>query len=94
MDELGVHVFQVGENEELFEACVVAHVAVFAGIGAAPLCGSQAEESDVENVGFVGVCDGGLFRRDFWRDEVALDRIGVDAVVDLGEGAVEVPCEG
>ena len=28
------------------------------------------------------------------RDEVGFDRIGVDAVVELGEGAVEVPSEG
>jgi hypothetical protein len=78
----------------LFQRGVVAHVAVLAGIGVAPFAGGLAEEGDVEKVCFVGVGDGGLFRRDFRRDEVRLDGVGVETVMNLGEGAVEVPGEG
>jgi hypothetical protein len=37
VDELGVHAFDVGEDEELFDGGVFAHVAVEFGIGGAPL---------------------------------------------------------
>ena len=94
VNELGVHVLEVREDEKLFQRGVVAHVAVLAGIGVAPFAGGLAEEGDVEKVCFVGVGDGGLFRRDFRRDEVRLDGVGVETVMNLGEGAVEVPGEG
>ncbi len=93
MDELGVHVFEVGEDEKLLETGVVAHVAVLTGVGVAPLVGGLSEEGDVEDVGFVGVGEGGLLRGDFGRDEMGLDGVGVEVVIDLGEGAVEVPGE-
>ena len=91
VNELGIHVLQIGEHEELFERRVVAHVAVEIGIGIAPLTGGQTEEGDIEQVGFAGVGGGGLFGGDLGGDQVRLDSVGVEAVVDLGEGAVEVP---
>ncbi len=63
------------------------------GVGVAPLPGGLAEEGDVQQVGLAGVGDGGLRGRDLRRDEVGLDGVGVDAVVELGEGAVEIPGE-
>ena len=93
MDELGVQAFDVGEHEQLLDGGVVAHVAVELGVGVAPLFGGLAEEGDVEQVGLAGVGDGGLRGRDLGRDEVRLDGVGVDAVVELGEGAVEIPGE-
>lgn len=94
MDKLGVHVFEVGENKKLFEAGVVAHIAVLAEIGVPPFAGGLAEEGDIEEVGLFGVCESGLFCGNFLRDEMRLDRVGVDAVVDLGQHAVEVPGKG
>ncbi len=66
----------------------------FAGVLAAPLGGGLAEEGHVEHIGFTGVDETGLGFAQLWRDEVGLDGVGVDAVVDLGEVAADVPAEG
>jgi hypothetical protein len=94
VDELGVHVLEVGEDEQLFQCGVVTHVAVFFRVGIAPFPGGLAEEGDVEKVGLVSVGESGLLCRDLCRDEVGLDGVGVEPIVDLGQGAVEVPVEG
>ena len=94
VDQLGVQGLDVGEDEQLLDGGVVAHVAIKFGVRITPLAGGLAEESDVEQVGFGGVGDGGLGGGDLGRDEVLFDRVGVDAVVELGEGAIEVPRQG
>lgn len=91
MDELGIHVFEIGEDEKLLKAGVVAHIAVLARIAFAPFAGSLTKEGHIEKVGLFRVGEDSLFRSDFLRDEVGLDRVSVDAVVDLGERAVEIP---
>ena len=93
VNELGVHVFDIGEDEELFEAGVVAHVAVLAGVRVPPLPGGLAEKGDVEEIRLRGVGEGGLLRGDFSRNQMGLDGVGVEPVVDLGEGAIEIPSE-
>jgi len=93
MDEFRVHILKVGENQELFKARVIAHVAVFVGIGVTPFTGGLTEERDVEQIGFVGVREGCLLRRNFRRDEMGQDGVGVEAMIDFGQGAVEVPGE-
>ena len=73
VDELSVEAFEIGEDEELFDGGVVAHVAIEFGVGVSPLASGLAEESDVEQVGFASVGGGGLRRGDFGRDEVRFD---------------------
>ena len=72
---------------------VVADVAVGVGMGVAPLPGGLAEEGDVEQVGFAGVDRCRLRFGNGGRDERLLDGVGVDAVIDLRERALEVPPE-
>jgi hypothetical protein len=91
MDELGVHAFQVGQHEKLFNRGVVAHVAVERGVLIPPLFGSPAEEGDIQEVCLTCVRDCSLGGGDFRRNEVLFDGIGVDAVVELREGAVKIP---
>lgn len=91
MDELGVHAFYVGQHQQLFDRGVLAHVAVELGVGIPPLLRGLAEQGDVEQIGLGGVGNGRLSGRDDRRDQVGLDRVRVDAVVELGEGAVEIP---
>lgn len=55
MDELGVHGFDVGEDEQLLDSREFAHVAFELGVGVAPLFGGEAEQGDVEQVGLAGV---------------------------------------
>ena len=92
-DEDGIEAFEVGEDDELLQRGVVADVAVGVGVGVAPLLRGLAEEGDVEQVGFVGIDERRLCLGDGRRDEGLFDGVGVDAVVDLGEGALEVPPE-
>ena len=56
--------------------------------------GGLAEQGHVEQVGFVGVGDGGLRRRDLGRNEMGFHRVGMNAVIELGQGAGEVPGKG
>ncbi len=93
VDELGIRALNVGQHEQLLHRRVFAHVAFEFGVGVAPLFRRLAKERHVENIRLAGVGDGGLARRDFRRDEVCLDGIGVDAVIELGESAVEIPRE-
>ena len=77
----------------MLDGGVFAHVAFELGIGFAPFLRGLAEQGYVEQVGLGGVGDGSLCERYFGRDEVGFDGIGVDAVVELGEGAVEIPSQ-
>ena len=92
-DEDGVQAFEVGEDDELFERGVIAEVALGVRIGVAPLFGGLAKEGDIEQIRLAGIDGGGLSLGDGGRDERVFDGIGVDAVIDLGEGALEVPIE-
>jgi hypothetical protein len=92
-NEEGVEVFQIGEAHELGAGGVVANVAFIARVVAAPLRGGLAEEGHVEHVGLTGIDEVCLSLGEFGRDEVGLDGVGVDAVVDLGEVAADVPAE-
>ena len=87
-DEDGVEAFEVGEDDELLQRGVVADIAFGIGVGVAPLFRGLAEEGDVEEVGLAGVGEAGLGLGDRGWDEGFFDRVGVDAVIDLGEGAV------
>ncbi len=89
----GVEAVEVGEDDELLQRGVVAKVALGVGMGVAPLLRGLAEEGDVEQVGFAGVNEAGLGLGDGGGNERLLDGVGMDAVVDLGEGALEVPAE-
>ena len=55
-------------------------------------CG-LAEEGDVEQVGFIGTDERGLRLGNERRNECLFDGVGVDGVVDLGEGPLELPTE-
>ena len=72
---------------------VVTDVAFCVGMGIAPLPGGLAEECDIEHVRFAGIDQRRLLFCDSRRNERVPDGIGVDAVVDLGQGALEIPTE-
>ena len=66
---------------------VVANVAVSIAMGITPLPGGLAEEGDVEKIRFVGIDQRRLLFGDGGRDKRFANGVGVDAVVDLGQGA-------
>ena len=72
---------------------LVADVAFVFRVRGAPLGGGLSEEGHVEHVGFVGIDEVGLGFAQLGRNEVSLDGVGVDAVVDPGEVAADVPTE-
>jgi hypothetical protein len=93
MDQFGVHALDVGQHQQLLDAGVIPHIAVQLGIGLAPLAGGLAEQGDIEQVCFAGIGDGGLSGCDGGGNQMRLDGVGVDAVIQLGQRAVEVPCQ-
>ena len=64
VDELRIHAFEVDQNQKLFDCRVIAHISVEFGVGLAPLLGGLAEQGDVQEVGLVGIDEGGLGGRD------------------------------
>ena len=92
-DKQGIEIFKVGEANELSTGGLVANVALVAGVLAAPLGGSLAEEGHIEHIGLTGINEAGLGFAQLRRDEVGLDGVCVDAVVDLCEVAADVPAE-
>jgi len=92
-DEDGVEALEIRQDDELLQRGVVADVAIGVGMSVAPLLRGLAEEGDVEKVGLAGVNGGSLRLRNGGGNERLLDGVCVDAVVDLGESALEVPVE-
>ena len=93
MDELGIHAFHVREHKQLLDTRVIAGIAFQLGIGIAPLLRRVTKECDVEQIRLGRVSDGRLCGRDFRRDQMCLHRVGVDAIIQLGQRAVEIPRE-
>ena len=58
-----------------------------------PLRGGDAEQRDVQQIGFGRVNDGGLGLGDTGRNQAIPDGVGVYLVVDLGQGALEIPLQ-
>jgi len=92
-NENGVEAFEVRKHDQLLKRGMIADVALGIGMGITPLLGGAAEEGDIQQVGLAGIDDGGLRLGDGGRNERFLDRIGVDAVVDLGQVAANVPAQ-
>ena len=84
---------QVGQAHELRDVGLIADVALAARLAITPLPGRLAEQGYVQQVGFARVDQGGLLWGDLGWNEVLLDGVGVNAVVDLGEVAADVPTE-
>ena len=91
VNEFGIHAFDIGQHQQLFDSGVVAHVAFHIGIGIPPLFGCLTEEGDIEHVRFVGVDYGGLRWGHRGWDQVRFDGIGVEAVVEFGKGTIQIP---
>ena len=92
-DEQGVQVLQVGKANELRHVRIVPDIAFPARILVAPVLRRHAEERHVQHVRLRGINQVGLARAQFRRHKVLLDRIGVDAVIDLGQIAPDVPAK-
>ena len=70
---------------------MIADVAFSVGVCFAPFLSGLPEKSDIKQVGFAGVELARLcLRYGFW-DQGVFNRVGVDAVVNLRESALEVP---
>jgi len=92
-DKDGIEAFQIRKDDQLLQRSVVADIPVGVGMGVAPFSGGLAKEGDVGQVGFAGIDERRLLFCDGGGNERLLDGIRVDAVIDLGQGALEVPTE-
>ena len=92
-DENGIEALEICEDDKLLKRSMVADVAFGIGMSIAPLLGGLSEQRDIEQVGFVGIDDRRLSLGEGRRQECFFDGVGVDAVVDLGEVAADVPAE-
>ena len=88
-----VEAFQIGQYHQLFQQCIVADVAPCIGVGFAPFFCGLAKQGDIEQVRFVGIDQRYLQLGDGRRYECLADGIRVDVVIDLGQGALEIPSE-
>lgn len=92
-DEHGIEAFEIGEDDKLLKRRVIADISIGVGMGIAPLLRGPAEEGDVEQVGFVRIDELRLSFGDRGWEKRLLDGVGVDAVINFGQGALEVPAE-
>ena len=92
-DENGIEALEICEDDKLLKRSMVADVTFGIGMGIAPCTGCLSEEGDIEQVGFVGIDERCLSLGECRGQECFFDGVGVDAVVDLGEGALEAPIE-
>jgi len=90
-DENGIEALEICEDDKLLKRSMVADVAFGIGMSIAPLLGGLSEQCDIEQIGFVGIDKRCLGLSECRRQECFFDGVGVDAVVDLGEGALEAP---
>lgn len=91
LDQFGVEALQVRQTHQLRPVGLIADVAFLAVVLIAPLLRGDAEQRDVEHIRLVRVGMARLLRAHFLGDQVGLDRVGMDAIVDLGEVPPHVP---
>ena len=77
----------------MLQRSVIAEITLGLGMNVAPLLGSLPEEGDIKQVGLVSIDEGGLIFVDGGWDKRLFDSVGMDAVVDLCKGALEIPSE-
>jgi hypothetical protein len=94
LDEFCVQALYVREHEKLLDGSAIAHIALESGICLAPLLGSLAKQGDIEKIGFAGISTRGLRSANHSRDQVCLNRVGMDPVVEFGKCTVEIPRKG
>ena len=84
VDEHGIQVFHVRQADQLIDSGIVAYVALLVGIHLTPLFCRHAKHGNIEHISLIGVDDACLLRYHLFRDNIALDGIGVNPVVYLG----------
>lgn len=91
MDQLGIHALYVCQYEKLFNRGMVSDVAFLVWIRTPPLGGGVPEQGDIQQIRFTGVG----FRRLGWShlrwEQMLMDGIGLDAVVELRQGSIQIP---
>ena len=90
-NENGIKALEICDDDKLLKRRMVADVAFGIGMGIAPLLRGLAKEGDIEQVGFVGIDERCLGLGECRRQERFLDRVRMDAVIDLCQSALEVP---
>ena len=63
-------------------------------ISVAPLFGGLAKQGDVKKIGLAGVSTSSLRSANDSRNEVGLNRLGMNPIVEFGERAVKIPRKG
>jgi hypothetical protein len=91
VNEFCIHAFEVCQHEQLLNGGMVAHVAFEARIAVPPLLCGLSEQRDIEQICFTGVGDRDLRGGDGRRNQVRLNGVGMDTVIELGQGTVKIP---
>ena len=88
VDKNGVDIFHIREADEFVNGGIVADIVLEVGVCLAPLFGGHAKHGHVEHVSFLSILHRSLFASYFSRNEVALDGIGMYAIVDFRKFAL------
>ena len=93
VDEHCIQVFQIRQAHELRNVGIVTDVAFDIRMGIAPLFGRHTKQRHIQNIGFVGIDQRNLPRRQFRWNQILLDSICVNTIIDLGKVALDIPAE-
>ena len=93
VDEHRIQVLQIGQAHKLRNVGIVADVAFKIRVGIAPLFGRHTKQRHIQDIGFIGIDQGNLPGRQFRWDQILLDGIRVNAIIDLGKVALDIPAK-
>jgi len=62
-------------------------------MGIPPLLGRHAEQGHVQDISLVGIDQGNLPSGQFRRDQILFDGIRMNAIIDLGKVALDIPAK-
>jgi hypothetical protein len=93
MNEMGIQGLKVGEVDKLRNIGFVADIAFMVAVFVPPLLRGFTEQGHVEQIRLAGLDEIDLLGRQLRRDQDRLDGVGVDAVIDFGQVAADVPAE-
>ena len=93
VDEYCIQVFQIRQAHELRNVGIVTDVAFDIRMGIAPLFGRHTKQRHIQNIDFVGIDQGNLPCRQLRWNQIFLDSVRVDAIIDLGKVALDVPSQ-
>ena len=85
--------FQITQNHQLFQGCLISDISFFLNITFSPFFGSNSEKCNIQQICFVSINKTRLQFCNFFRNQISFDCICMNLIIDFGNGSLQVPLE-